>query len=119
MARRWPTRRWLLASLVLAALAACAGSWVLRPPDPLEAARRRVPLGADMEAVEAVLGQPKYSGLSYTAESDDGRRLFIWKYGEYNGLHVEFDADGRAVKAGVSRWRDPTLWERCRGWLGW
>jgi hypothetical protein len=50
--------------------------------------------------------------------ADDPRRVFGWEDGE-DQLLVEFDGDGRAVKADVYRWHDPTLWERFRGWLGW
>ena len=50
--------------------------------------------------------------------ADDPRFVLGWEDGE-DQLLVEFDADGRAVKAGVYRWRDPTLWERCRAWLNW
>jgi hypothetical protein len=50
--------------------------------------------------------------------ADDPRRVFGWEYGE-DQLLVRFDGAGRAVKAGVHRWRDPTIWERCRAGMGW
>jgi hypothetical protein len=56
MARRWPTRRWLLAGLACGVLAAWPGFWAVLPQDPLEAAHRLVPLGADPETVEAAVG---------------------------------------------------------------
>jgi hypothetical protein len=115
ISRRWPTRRWLLAG---AALAACSGFWALLPPDPLEAARRRVPLGADPEAVEAAVGRPADGVLPATAVADDPRRVFIWEDGD-DQLLVRFDADGRVVEADVyHHWRPPTIWERLRARLG-
>src|SRR5262249_40162203 len=111
-------RRWALAALVVSALAACAGLWALLPDDPLEAARRRVPLSADPEAVEAAVGWPADFSIHPSAVADGPQRVVGWEDGE-DQLLVEFDGEGHAVKAGVYRWRDPTLWERCRAWVWW
>ena len=77
-----------------------------------------MPYGADPETVEAAVGWPADFSLRRTAVADDPRFVFGWEDGE-DQLLVEFDGEGRAVKAGVYRWRDPTLWERCRAWIGW
>jgi hypothetical protein len=118
MASRWPTH-WLLAGLAGAALAACAGLWALLPPDPLEAARRRVPLGADQEAVEAAVGRPGTVVYGKVDPTDAAsHQLAVWEYGDAL-LRVEFDENGRAVKVDVVSWRDPTPWKRFLTWLGW
>jgi hypothetical protein len=49
--RRWP---WIVLPLAVAAL---AGVGALMPADPLDAARRRVPLGADEDAVAEAVGR--------------------------------------------------------------
>ena len=75
-----------------------------------------MPLGADPETVEAAGGWPADFSIRPTAVADDPRRVFGWECGEDQRL-VEFDGEGRAVKADVYRWRDPTVWERFVAWL--
>jgi hypothetical protein len=114
------TRRlWLLAGLALAT-ATLAGLWLLLAADPLEAARRRVPLGADEAAVCAALGRPPDTVMGKPGHpADMPPRALFWKFGD-ELLYVFFDEDGRAVKADrYSWWQPPTLWERCRALFGW
>jgi hypothetical protein len=104
-------------ALIVTAVVGVVAIRAMLPQDPLEAARGRVPLGADLEAVEAAVGWPADFSGRPTAVADDPRRVLGWEDGE-DQLLVEFDGEGRAVKAGVYRWRDQTLWDRCRAWLG-
>jgi hypothetical protein len=110
-------RRWLLAGRALAAGAALGIVGFLAFNDPLEAARRGVPLGADQAAVEAAVGRPAYC-ISRTVQPDDGRYVLGWTEGG-DMLRVAFDANGRATAAWVDHCGKPTLWERFRAWLGW
>jgi hypothetical protein len=112
-------RRWLLAVLALALVAGVGiVAFLVFAEDELEAARRRVPRGADREAVEAAVGRPADGRTARTAFPDDPRRVLIWLDGKHQ-LLVEFNADGRAVEAWTYHPRGPTLWERFRAWLGW
>jgi hypothetical protein len=108
------TRRWLLVVLALAAVAG-AGSvgFLALSPDLAEAAWRCVPLGADEDAVIEALGRAGEAAFG-GAES---RRVLVWDYGG-DLLLVEFNAEGRAARAWVHRWRDSTRRERLRTWLG-
>jgi len=67
--------------------------------DPLEAARRRVPLGADEDAVAEAMGRPA-DGLNHKAGRGGpmAHRVLFWRHGNDTVL-VEFDTNGRAVKA--------------------
>jgi hypothetical protein len=110
------SRRWFLAVLALAVTAG-AGivGFLALGEDPLEAARRRVPLGGDEGAVARAVGRPA-NGVA------GGRRerpphMLYWEYGE-GQLLVHFDEDGRAVWAGIDPRFRPFLWERFLEWLG-
>jgi hypothetical protein len=96
--------------------------WAGLPEEPLEAARRRVPLGADREAVEAAVGKAADGVIGKVGRTGEvTRRVLTWEHC-YDRLIVqllvEFDEDGRAVKAEVAYWPGPTPWERFRAWLG-
>jgi hypothetical protein len=70
------TRRWLPAALTLAAVAVVAlGVVGLVAPgeDPLEAARRRVPLGTDEEAVAQAVGRPADGRVAWRARRPRSR----------------------------------------------
>jgi hypothetical protein len=113
-------RRWLLAGLALAAGAVLGlVGFLAFGADSAEGARRRVPLGADEEAVIQALGRVGEAALGRGTGLDgmESRRVLAWDYDD-DLLLVEFDAEGRAVRASVHRWRDSTLWERLRAWLG-
>jgi hypothetical protein len=88
-----------------------------------EAARRRVPLGADREAVEAAVGKAADGVIGKVGPNgEDTRCVCFWQrcYDEpVVQLLVEFDEDGRAVSAEVVYWPGPTPWERFRARLGW
>ena len=64
-------RRWaiLVAVLLLAALVVLCGLVLLLSEDPMEATRRRVPLGADEAAVIAAVGRPPRDRLNYSDPS--------------------------------------------------
>jgi hypothetical protein len=115
------SRRWLLAGLALADLAVPGVVGLLAwGGDTPEAARRRVPLGADEDAVAAAVGRPHNGGEIYEENQTPERlrRGLFWEYGG-DRLYVWFDERGRAVKVGVVYAPDPTLWQRLRAWLGW
>ena len=69
---------------------------------------RRVPLGADLETVEAAVGWPADFAIRAMAVADDPRRVVGRENGE-DQLLVGLDGEGRAVQADVNRWRDLTL----------
>jgi hypothetical protein len=114
------SRRWLFAALALA-LAASVGIVAFRAfaEDELAAARRRVPSGADREAVEAAVGRPADGRIAtLSADGRDWVPLMLrWKYDEAS-LVVVFDEDGRATRVRIVRW-PPTRMDRFRAWLGW
>jgi hypothetical protein len=116
------TRRWLQAGLALAAVAAVAlgiAACLAFGEDPLEAARRRVPLGADEATVVQAVGRAPDSvmGKPGGTAQDPPRALFC-QFGD-EPLFVLFDGGGRAVKADRYSWYTrPTRWERLRAWLG-
>jgi hypothetical protein len=116
-------RRRLLACLALAAAAALAGLLASLPEDEWEAARRRVPLGADREAVEAAVGKAADGVIGKVGRTGEvTRTVCFWQrcYDEpFVQLLVEFDEGDRAVSAEVAYWPGPTPWERFRAWLGW
>jgi hypothetical protein len=106
----------LVAVLVLAVLCSL---FLLRPDDPVEAARRRVPLGSDVEAVVAAVGRPGGAALGRDGhDSQSHGREVCWVY-ERGMLFVEFDEDGRAVKAEIRDWQPVPLWQRLRAWWPW
>ena len=110
-------RRAILVAVLL--LAVGGGLFLLRPDDPVEAARRRVPLGADVEAVVAAVGRP--GGAVLGSDAPDGqshRRKLCWVY-ERGMLFVEFNDDGRAVKAEIRDWQPLPFWQRVRAWWPW
>jgi hypothetical protein len=92
--------------------------------DPLEAARRRVPLGADRATVEAAVGRPAddvgrvraLPGEPALPEAVARRFELIWRYRDAT-LLVHFDEDERSFLADVDRQSSP-FWERFRAWLG-
>jgi hypothetical protein len=84
--------------------------------DTPEAARLRVPLGADEEAVAQAVGRPADGRVGLAGKTAEVTRFALfWERGD-DQLNVVFDEDGRAVKAEVYRW-GPTLWERLRARL--
>jgi hypothetical protein len=110
LAPRRPGRR-------LAAVFAVVVFWAL-PKDPLEAARRRVPLGADREAVEAAVGRTADGAIGKSGRTAEvTRRVPFWVEGEAQ-LLVEFDETGRALKVAVCPSGNLTRWGRFRAWLG-
>jgi hypothetical protein len=114
------TRRWPVVVLVLALALATAAAAALLPlaEDPLEAACRRVPLGADEEAVAEAVGRPPDGVIGESGRTAEvTRRVLYWEQGE-DQLLVEFDEGGRAVEVGTYRW-EPTRWQCFRAWLGW
>jgi hypothetical protein len=113
------SRRWLLACLALAAALLGVAAYLTLSVDTPEAARRRVPLGADEDTVTAAVGRPHNGGEIYKESRgpEQLRRGLFWEYGE-DRLYVWFDEGGRAVKAGVVYAPGPTLWQRLRAWLG-
>jgi hypothetical protein len=121
--RRRRRRRRLRACLALAVVAALGGAWCLVPDDPLEAGRRRVPLGADRDAVEAAVGKAADGVIGKAGPNGEMTRYeCVWQrcYGKaVVQLLVEFDEGDRAVSAEVAYWPGPTPWERFWAWLGW
>ena len=116
------SRRWLFAILALPGVAAVAlgvAACLAFGEDPLEAARRRVPLGADEATVVKAVGRPPDSQMGRPGgTAEDPPRALFWQFGD-EPLFVLFDADGRAVKADRYSWyTPPTLCERIRAWLG-
>jgi hypothetical protein len=112
-------RLWLPAGLALAAGAAVLGvaAFLVFAEDEWKAARRRVPLGADREAVESAVGRPADGRVGLAGKTAEVTRFALyWERGE-DQLGVQFDEDGRAVRADVYRW-GPTPWQRFRAWLG-
>jgi hypothetical protein len=85
--------------------------------DPLEAARRRVPLGADEEAVAQAVGRRADGRVGLAGKTAELTRFALFGERGDDRLGVQFDEDGRAVQADIGRWT-PTLWERFRAWLG-
>jgi hypothetical protein len=113
-------RCWLLAGLSLAAVAVVAlgvALFLAFDKGTLEAACRRVPLGADEEAVARAVGRPPDGVIGKSGRTAEvTRRVACWEDGDTQ-LLVEFDEDGRAVKAATYHW-EPTRWDRFRAWLG-
>jgi hypothetical protein len=117
MAGRTPRpHSWLFACLAVIA-AALAVLWALVPEDPLEAARRRVPLGADEEAVAQAVGRPADGRVGLAGKTAEVTRFAPFGERGEDPLSVQFDEDGRAVQADVYRW-EPTPWQRFLAWLG-
>jgi hypothetical protein len=107
----------LVAVLMLAVLSIL---YFLRPWDPLESARRRVPIGGSEDDVQAMLGPA--DGVHWLLDSEwrpIGRMLFWWHGEMGDSLLVEFDLGGRAVKAEAHRRGSVSLWERLRAWWPW
>jgi hypothetical protein len=93
--------------------------FLLAPEDRLEAARRRVPLGADEDAVAASVGMPADGVVGLVGRTGElSRRVLFWLCGDDQVL-VEFDEDGAAVGVQIGRWGDPTLWELVWSQLWW
>jgi hypothetical protein len=117
------SRRWLFA---VPALAAVAGVGIVGclalGEEEWEAARLRVPLGADREAVEAAVGRAADGVIGKAGPTGESTRCVVFWQRCYDEpvvqLLVEFDEDGRAVSAEVAYWPGPTLWQRLRAWLG-
>jgi hypothetical protein len=107
-------RRGLFAVLALATVAGAGTVGLLAlGEDLLAAARRRVPRGADREAVEAAVGRPA-DGMF----GNPGRAaILFWVDGD-DQLTVALDGDGLSREAEVHRGYKPTLPERFRAWLG-
>jgi hypothetical protein len=108
------SRRWLLACVAAAVLAAVglAAGWGLRVYDPAEAARRRVPLGASAYKVAEALGRDADGAVR--GQDRRGRWVTLarhWDYGS-DSLVVDFDRQQRATEAVVVRGQ--TLWDRVR-----
>jgi hypothetical protein len=113
-------RRMILACLaVVGGLAvALVGAWALLPQTPLEAVRRRVPRGADENAVVAIVGRPAdHAGELGRRLAVTNCRMLIWVT-EDERLQVEFNAEGRSIDAYVYRRSGPTFWDGFRAWLG-
>jgi hypothetical protein len=112
-------RRRLRTGLALAAATVGVLMLLALIEDPLEVARRRVPLGADEATVVRAVGRPPDSMLGRPGgTAEDSPRALFWQFGD-EPLFVLFDADGRAVKADRYSWyTPPTPWERVRAWLG-
>jgi hypothetical protein len=74
--------------------------------------------GADEEAVAAVVGRPAGGAIGKAGHAAEvTRRVAFWEWGT-DQLLVEFDEDGRAVKADVYP-GEPTRWQRFRpAWGG-
>jgi hypothetical protein len=89
----------LLACLLL--VVALFGVWLLWPQTPEEALRRRVPLGADEDAVVAAVGRPPAAvfGKPGRPRAPD-RRVMVW-FLQSGQLQVELDEEGRSVNAVV------------------
>jgi hypothetical protein len=111
-------RCWLVAGQALAAAALLGVVGFLAFGDgPLEAACRRVPLGADEDDVARAVGRPPDGVIGKSGRTAEvTRRVACWEDGDTQ-LLVEFDEDGWAVKAGTYHW-EPTRWDRFRAWLG-
>jgi hypothetical protein len=79
------------------------GVWAVWPQDPLEALRRRVPLGADEEAVVAAVGRDPDAviGKPGRPRAPD-LRVLVW-FVDGGQLQVELDAEGRSARAAVHR----------------
>jgi hypothetical protein len=112
-------RRWLPAGLAAGAAALGLVAFLMFADQPLKAARRRVPLGADEATVVRAVGRAPDSALGKPGGTpEDPPRALFWQFGD-EPLFVLFDADGRAVKADRYSWyTPPTPWERVRAWLG-
>jgi hypothetical protein len=113
-------RRIILACLALVGglASALVGVGALLPQTPLEAVRRRVSLGADENAVVALVGRPAdHAGELGRRLAVANCRMSIWVT-EDERLQVEFDAAGRSIDAYVYRRSGPTFWDRARAWLG-
>jgi len=109
-------RRGILVAVLLLAMV-CTTAALTWPWDPLERARRRVPLGADESAVVAAVDREPDGGLGEADRDGEFRRhALYWQDGD-DYLFVAFDADGRADRAEVKRSR--TFPERVREWWPW
>ena len=115
----WDGQRTVAIAGLPALLAALGGLCHFRPWDPLEAARRRVPMGADEPAVEAAVGRAR-DGVCGVEDKNGKltRRGLYWEAGD-DYLFVEFNEDGRAVRASVRSFGGEPLLERVRAWWPW
>lgn len=112
-------RRWRVFFAVLAVILLVEVVWLFSlPNDPVEAAIRRVPMGADEKAVEAAIGwPPDRSQLVYVGDDGPERPVVAWNVGP-DLLLVQFE-NGRSVNALISRSGPPSFWERLWSWLPW
>ena len=107
----------IVVAVIVTVSAGAGGALLAFGDDPLEAARRRVPLGANEEAVAQAVGRPADGRVGLAGKTAEVTRFALfWERGE-DQLSVLFDEDGRAVQADTYRWT-PTRWQRFRAWLG-
>jgi hypothetical protein len=100
-------------------LGALCGLFLWLTHDPLEAARRRIPLGGGEAAVIAAVGrQPDF--VRQGEGPDAGVTFLQWRDDDDRDLLISM-RDGRAVETCIveSCFRQPTLWERVRDWWPW
>src|SRR5262245_1258498 len=100
-------------------LAVLGGLLYFRPWDPVEAARRRVPLRGTEGDVISALGEPPERWFGEVdAEEIPGGYMRFWWYGN-DTLFVNFNAEGRAVRAYKVPQHDTTVLGRVRAWWPW
>jgi hypothetical protein len=104
-----------VAALVLASCLACG--FLLRPADRMEATWRRVQLDMDEEAVIAAVGRPPDS--SWGAGEGRPGPVLVWVDRDLRWLCVQFDANGRVVKAEAGNKDGRTGWDRLVEWWPW
>jgi hypothetical protein len=110
-------RRAILVGVCL--LAVLAGLFLLRPWDPLEAARRRVRLGMDEAAVAAALGLEESENVFGGVGPDGEPRVrTLCRTYDAGFLLVKFDKSGKVAWVEARR-TDRTLRERIRAWWPW
>jgi hypothetical protein len=111
-------KRALVALIAVVLLPVLGSLFYLRPWDPLEMARRRVPLGGDEAAVIAALGRPP-DGTLPVWMGKGRENVLYWEYsGGFDQLVVGFDEAGEAFHVHIDR-DGRTLWERLRAWWPW
>ena len=77
----------------------------------MEAARRRVPLGEGEAAVVAAVGRPPDGG--WVAGQVRPGTVLVWvNRRDLRWLYVEFDEDGRAMKAEAGSADGQTVWDQ-------